>query len=106
MLEKRKSLSRLIGHEEIAAGFFHYMHARGADELLIMSNAGAVQEQVVTLRRGPESREVGVADEDLRCAARIRAVFEIIDTPIEQECSAVGIEEDRRERVVGISFDE
>src|SRR3954469_12187446 len=75
-------------------------------QLLEPRHVTSVCEQVRSRRVRPKGLESLVVDENLGCAGSIGAVLQIVATPVEQQRSAIGVEEDRRESVVRVGLDQ
>src|SRR6516165_11846844 len=73
---------------------------RGVNERIKVRDTVTVGEHVEAVGRRPPRKKLPVADEDGGAAGSVGAVFKIIDATVPQECGAVGVKEDGRERVV------
>ena len=71
-----------------------------------MRHIRAVNQQVGPLRTRPPFLQLSVVDKDLLCPRSIAAVFEIVAAAVPEQRGFVGVEEDRREGIVGVSFDQ
>ncbi len=71
-----------------------------------MGQVGAVDEEVGASIPGPQGLQCAVVDEDLRGVRGIGAVFEIVAAAVPEQRGFVGVEEDRREGIVRVSFDQ
>ena len=77
-----------------------------ASERFKVGQVGAIGQQVIPLSAPPAFGKSRIVDEDLGSIWRIRAVFKIVVSPVEEERTAVGVEEHRREGVVGVRLDQ
>src|SRR5271163_2730072 len=71
-----------------------------ADERLNAREAGLGSDQIKSRLSDPESCELSVGEEDVRGARRVRAVLKILYAAVQEQSGAIGVEVDRRGRVI------
>jgi len=71
-----------------------------ASKSLKSPHLGSVRDNVASLRRQPHPGPLRVVDENVWRAWRIGTVHEIVEPSVQQQSRAVGVEKNRRERVV------
>ena len=90
----------MIREQDFAAALGDYVEVRGTHESLQAGEAGLGADQIEALLGRPQSCEFCVVNENVGGTGGVRTVFEIQDAAVQEERGAIGVEEDRRCRVV------
>src|SRR5579872_6936461 len=97
----------MICEEVFAAAFLDYMQGGLANHGRNQGNTGSLHKQIAALGFRPQSREVGVADEHVWRAGRVRPILEIgLPSVQQQDILPSRVKEYRRERIVSIILDQ
>src|SRR5579864_6326879 len=97
---------RMIGQKKFAAALSYNVELRSADQMLEARYRRPLHQQIVSFRLAPQSRKSRIVDENVRGVRSVRSIFEVGLTAVQKQAPAIGIEEHRRKRVIGVVLDE
>src|SRR5436190_68714 len=99
------SIRTMIREEILSAAFRHDMQSRLRDHSSNQRHPRTLYQQIIRLRFRPQSSKLRIVDEHVWGVRRVRPILEIRLPAIQQQGSPIRVEEDGRERVVGVVLD-
>src|SRR5882672_9178513 len=89
-----------IAEQELSAALQHNLQPILSYQLLEPRQGRPGSHQVAAFGPGPQPRETGVVEEDIRSARRVRSVHQVVHAAVQQQRVAIGVVEDRRKSVI------
>src|SRR5438067_2266391 len=97
--------ARMIRVEVLSAALGYYVQGRLSDHCRDQRHPGTLHQQIAAPWLSPKAGKFGIVDKHAGRIRCIGTVLEIRLPAVEQQGTSISIEENRRERVVGVVFD-